>query len=239
MKTNKFFYAIFTAMLLMSSISSFCQYFSAGARVGMDFGSLSNFSKINLLDLNNEPGVKRNVHAGFQGGFMATYSFNKIIGLQGELILDRKGVKVTDTYSGFSVVNEISISYLTIPILIKIGTEIGKFKIYGILGPYIGIGLGGKATFGTINTQVSEMDVKFSQEPKDGDNYEHLKRLDVGLAIGVEPEFKLGPGDILLDLRYNFGFLDINNPYQKGDNYYSNANRSFGVSLGYMIPFGK
>jgi len=247
MKTKKLFYAILTSALLMSSLSSFCQYFSAGARVGVDFGSLSNFSKVKSDAEDGGDKVARNAHMGFQGGFFGSYNFNKILGVQAEIIFDRKGEKLTytgtdhgDIYTGTMIT---SVTYMTIPILFKGGYDFGRFQVYGIFGPYIGIGLAGKLKYTENGTSI-ERSMKFTKyndatAADDDSPMEHANRLDAGLTIGVQPGFKLGPGILILDLRYNFGLIDVQNYTPHADNYYARDTRSFGLSLGYVIPFGK
>jgi len=246
MKTKKLFYAILTSALLMSSLSSFCQYFSAGARVGMDFGSLSNFSKVKSDAEDVGEKVARNAHVGFQGGFFGCYNFNKILGVQAEFIFDRKGEKLTYTGTDHGDIitgtMNTSVTYMTIPILFKGGYDFGRFQVYGIFGPYIGIGLAGKLKYTENGTSV-ERSMKFTKydatSSVDDGPYEHANRFDAGLTIGVQPGFKLGPGIIIMDLRYNFGFIDVQNYSPKPDNYYVRCTRSFGLSFGYVIPFGK
>ena len=251
MKRQILINAILVSLFLVGTVSTFSQKFSLGARAGVDFGYLSNFSKLKSQAEESHGTVKQNMHTGFQGGIVAAYSFNKVLGLQGELIFDRKGEKLdySYTYTGAtksagmttSFKENNTITYLTIPILLKVGTEIGKFKIHGLLGPYIGIGIGGKVKFSGTG-DIKDIDVKFEKAPENptsDQQYEYLKRLDVGVTIGVEPAFTLGPGYIFLDVRYNYGLLDIQNPYKKPDGYFTRCNHTFGISAGYMITFGK
>jgi hypothetical protein len=253
MKRQILINAILVSLFLVGTVSAFSQKFSAGARVGVDFGYLSNFPKLKShVEESAGSAVKRSIHTGFQGGLVAAYSFNKFIGLQGELIFDRKGEKLAYTYTypggtksshtNYDYKVNYSITYLTIPILIKAGTEIGKFKIHGLLGPYVGFGLAGKGVYtGDINNTYTSKFQKSPENPKTEEEYltPYLKRLDVGLTIGVEPAFKVGPGDIFLDLRYNYGLLDIQNPYKELEGYFARDTRSFGISVGYLITFGK
>lgn len=243
MKKQILLKASVVCLFLFGAISAYSQ-FSVGARLGLDLGSYSNYSKLKS-DLENGGGssVTRVPHVGFQGGFTGSYFFNKFIGLQAELIVDSKGEKVKDDQlnqlgENVSVVSTIGVTYFTIPILLKGGAQFGKFKIYGLLGPYFAFGLGGKATTtGDGNTETAN--IVFTKETETGDDNVHYKRADVGLTIGAEPAYKLGPGDIFLDLRYNIGFIDVQNPYSKGDDYYTMDNRSFGISAGYIYKFGK
>ncbi|MCX6244162.1 MAG: porin family protein [Bacteroidetes bacterium] len=245
MKKQILLNAILLTVFLWGTVSSFSQNFSVGDVLGMDFSSYSNFSKVKSEAEAAGATVKRNPHVGFRLGIMGAYSFNKYIGLQTEIVFDREGEKYTVTSptpdGEFKGVYTIGVTYLTIPILFKAGSEIGDFKIYGLLGPYISVGLAGrdKGTSNMENLNPSfSRSVSFEQEPQNGDDQKHLKRLDVGLTIGVEPSYKVGPGDIYLDLRYSFGFLDVQNPYEKGENYYARYNRCFGFSVGYIYTFG-
>ena len=254
MKKHILLSALLVSIFLMGTVTTFSQKFSVGARLGLDFATYSNFSKekSDLSDLGLT--AKRNTHAGFVGGVMAYYDFNKFLGLQGELLVDRKGGKMTvtgtettfDDYGdpisvSVSEVSTVGITYLTIPILLRGGTEFGRFKIHGLLGPYFAIGLGGKAKI-TEDGTTTTYKVVFKKEPENpsaDDKNDYHKIADVGLTIGAEPAFKLGPGDIIVDLRYNLGFIDTKNPFKKGDKYHPWCNRSFSLTFGYVITLGK
>ncbi|MCX6248510.1 MAG: porin family protein [Bacteroidetes bacterium] len=246
MKTKDLIFAILASTLLMISLDTFSQGWSVGARFGGDFASLSNFSKekSSMDQIYPNTDYTRKIHPGFQGGFFGAYLFNKFIGIQAEMIFDSKGETVTYNRKNAEgetgkITNNGTINYFTIPILFKGCAAIGKFfSIYGILGPYVGIGLGGRGKI-TGNGEDKTRSVVFTSETGTDDNV-HAQRIDVGLTIGVEPGFKAGPGIILLDLRYNYGFTDVQNPGDhKGDNYYPRCNRSFGISAGYVYAFGK
>lgn len=230
MKKQKLINAILFSALLIGSIPGFSQGFSVGVRLGGDLGYYSNFSDLKSEYEVDENSLSRSPHTGFQGGFVVGYSFNNHFGIQGELIFERKGARYSYEDNDFATVEtKYGITYLTIPILIKAGTEFGKFKVHGIIGPYFGMGLGGKAT-----TMGIEVPVQFKKEPQLEDGV-FMKRFDFGFTIGIIPAYKLGPGDVSLDLRYNLGFLDTRNPYNEGDGYYSQCNRSIGISVGYTM----
>ncbi|MCX6243230.1 MAG: porin family protein [Bacteroidetes bacterium] len=242
MKKQVLISTILLAVFLLGADSAFSQKFSIGAKLGMDVGFYSNFSKIksDVEDATEDVTVKHPGHLGFQGGFVAILDFNKIVGLQMEMLFDRKGEKYKYTGAGTTVTENVGVTYLTIPILFRAGGSIGdKFKIHGIIGPYFGIGLGGKMKI-TGGGEEYEFAAKFEKEPEDGGgDYYYMQRFDVGLTFGVTPAFTLGPGDLFLDLRYNFGFMDTQNWYEKGDNYYALNNRSIGFTVGYVYTFGK
>jgi hypothetical protein len=212
------------------------QKFSVGAKLGIDLGFYSNFSDLKAEYEVDEIKIKRNPHTGFLGGLQASYDFSDMFGIQSELLFDRKGATYIIQDPDFETTKtKWSITYLTIPILLKIGFRVDDFNFFGVIGPYLGIGLGGKIS--TLSIIV--LPVEFKKEPEDAFADVYMKRVDLGLTIGVVPSYKLGPGDIFLDIRANIGLLDVHNPNSKGDDYFAQCNRSIGLALGYKMKIGK
>ena len=61
-----------------------------------------------------------------------------------------------------------------------------------------------------------------------------INEVDMTWAVDVSGTRKLGPGDIVLKLRYLYGLSDVlEDPFVVG------RSMSFGVTLGYAIPIGK
>jgi hypothetical protein len=150
------------------------------------------------------------------------------------------------------------LNYFTMPILFKAGYAGEVFRIYGLVGPYVGIALSGKEKVYQDKIEQDSYTVEFGEgETSDAETttggFKGYKanRLDVGVTIGLEPCVKLGPGEIFLDLRYSLGFIDIDHPTDSqkqdyndwaSDNdelaYYKRCQRAFGLSFGYIFRLG-
>lgn len=233
------------------SLSSFAQgYFSLGARVGTDFSNLTNFSSIksSLEDL-KATDIKHPTKVGFMGGFVAAYNFTKRAALQMELLIEQKGERYTFTTSQLPLKStasttynnslNLTLTYLTIPILFKGSAKFrhGESPVgfFAEVGPFIGIGISAKEKYEIYGKSGSET-IKFGKPEDEYDT--KLSRVDFGFIASFGPTFRLGPGDLILDFRWAFGILDVNNPYSKGDNYEKRCNNSYCVNIGYLFNLG-
>jgi opacity protein-like surface antigen len=117
--------------------------------------------------------------------------------------------------------------YLDIPLTAKASFDLGDAKVFGLFGPYIGMGLTGQSkTVTTIDgkTEKEKEDVEWGSEKGKSD----LKRLDFGLTIGAGVEIDL----FQIGLGYNLGLANIS-PYNDGGMKINN--RVIGLSVGYKF----
>jgi hypothetical protein len=262
MKTRNLRYVILASLLVMSSMQLFSQGFGLGMRFGLTASKYSNWSKL-LSDEYVDASDLNPSKMGLQASFVLNPMFSKIAGMEIEINFEQKGSteKSTITSSGKKVDTKYTMTYnyVTVPILFKGGYAFGMFSVYGVIGPYVGFALSGKDKYYENDNQKEEYTVEFGQGETSDDNGTtggprggvKANRLDVGLTFGVQPGVRLGPGDLILDFRYNWGFLGVDNPTagQKSDYndyaaandklpYYSLCNRNFGISVGYIFRFG-
>lgn len=116
--------------------------------------------------------------------------------------------------------------YLDIPVTAKVGFDIGSVTIFGLTGPYIGIGLAEENVAKiSINdrTEIHKDSIGFG---KDG-----FRRLDYGLVFGTGVEIKR----IEISVSYSLGLGDISNINSSND--VKIHNRVLGLSIG--TKFGK
>ncbi|MCX6306198.1 MAG: porin family protein [Bacteroidetes bacterium] len=263
MKTKHLLCAILVSLLVISSFESFSQGFGLGMRFGMTASKYSNWSKLVSDDFVNAS-VLNPPKIGLQVSFVLNPMFSKMFGMEIEFNFEQKGSKMTNSsdISGKTIEykSTATYNYFTMPILFKGGYKFGMFSVYGIIGPYVGVALGANEKYYENTTQKKEYTVEFGQGETSDDNgktggprgaYKAM-RLDAGLTFGVQPGVRLGPGDLVLDFRYNWGFIGVDNPTagQKTDYndyasnndllpYYPLCNRNFGFSVGYIFRFGE
>ncbi len=222
---------VFTFLALIQFIAEpavYSQKFTAGGKIGMGISSLSNWEYRSSGSENKT----RPRLVGLLVNLTGKYQFSDLLGLQAEFqyIQKGEGLKIAGSdkaaYKG-----KTRISYLTIPVLINVSHDFDKIVVYGVLGPYFGFGLSGKSI--SLEPYNGEKELKFGKG--------ELRRFDMGLSIGAGAGYRLGPGDVFLDLRYDLGFMDIysTSDEDKGTNYKATCNRSFCISVGYLIPLGK
>lgn len=219
MKTKIVTISLLSLFLLSGSTQTSGQGFSLGAKAGAGFSYLSNFD-------NNEGMLKRSPNIMFDGGLIGNAAFSKLISLQFEVLFEQKGEVYKMTVDETTEKLNFRMNYLTLPILLQFSQSFGNIKLFGGLGPYVGYAISGK--FGTSDASVK---IKFGKG--------EFSRIDAGAAVNLGAGFKAGRGHILLDLRYNYGLMDIIQPEEKQDGYKTKCNRNFVVSVGYLIPLGK
>jgi hypothetical protein len=149
------------------------------------------------------------------------------------LLLTTKGYKVTldepsqsgnDRYEA-----TLNLVYIEVPLTPKVSFAIGSTKIYVALGPYVAVGVGGKARAKlTSNGQTAE-DSANVRWGSDEDNQE-IKRLDFGLTSGAGVEIS----NFQIGLSYGYGLSNYSNDNENG---FKATNRVLGLSVGYK--FGK
>lgn len=241
MKTKKLHSFIVLIMFMTQIPSAFTQHFSVGGKVGMDMSSYSNWSKDKSNMYDAATGLKHPPKIGLQIGAVGNYSFNDYVALQVELLLQQKGQLIKyeseNADSKYSNMSSATITYITIPILVRGNYSFGKFTLSAVLGPYIAIGVAAKSKY-DVDGNSGSVTYKFSK-PLEDDSTGSFHRFDIGLSFGLMPSFEIGPGSIFLDFRYDLGFIDAPNPYKKPDNYYTHCNRNFGISVGYLFKLGK
>ena len=154
--------------------------------------------------------------AGFIVGGAVEFPFTDALSLETGLFLASKGYKASDefteTFAGmtFEVEMEetLSLLYLDVPITARLSHDLGNgLSLYGLLGPYVGIGLTGTMEYeytetfnGETETDSGEQDIEWGSGDED-----ELKRIDFGLTVGGGVEVN----NFLIGLSYNMGLADI------------------------------
>lgn len=219
MKT-KIFTLLFVALFLITGMTQTSgQGFSLGVKAGAGFSYISHF--------NNSGGLlKRSPTIMVDGGLIGNIGFTKLVSLQFEILYEQKGEQYKMSFLENSSKSKLHLDYLTLPILVEFAHSFGNVKLFGGLGPYIGYALGGKM----ISPDETE-GIKFGKN--------NFRRFDAGAAADLGVGIKAGKGHIILDLRYNYGLIDLQQPEHKPDGYKPHCNRNAVISVGYIIPLGK
>jgi hypothetical protein len=157
-------------------------------------------------DISISPSTK----AGFHIGASFEIPIFKIISIEPALLFSAKGCKISDF--------KTNLYYLEVPINVKATFDVKVVKIYGALGPYIGIAL-----FGNNKVEDEKESIEWGS---DGD----FKRIDVGLTFGAGVE--IGAIPIYFGLSYSLGLSNIS---ANSDGDASVNNRVFGISVGYKF----
>jgi hypothetical protein len=148
---------------------------------------------------------------GFHLGINTFLPINSKSGLDVSILYSQRGSNInhSENSNGINIGIEglVKINYLEIPLFYSYQLPIRGKKLNLMVGPTIGIGLGGKYDvefiFGTSRT-TEKLDVKF-KEPGINDISFAMKRLDLGLNLGASTQVK----NIVVGLNYNIGLIVI------------------------------
>jgi hypothetical protein len=190
------------------------------------FGARAGFNLATALVKDNSDTYSDNfkMKPGFHIGATAEFPINETFAFETGLLLSSKGTKESESESGYEYTAVANLYYFDIPLTGKAYYELGGVKIYGLLGPYLGVGLSGKTKIQETGSSDYNETVEWGTDSENDD----LKRLDMGLTFGagvVVSDFEVG-------LSYNLGLKNIS-PYT-GDGYKVNT-RVLGISVGYKF----
>nr|WP_067059019.1 porin family protein [Mucilaginibacter sp. L294] len=196
----------------LAASTAFAQLPTFGIRGGVNFAKLTASS--------GNVSASTGSTTTFAAGVFADFKVGTAVSIQPALNFTGKGGNVTLT--DFGTEGDLKTYYLQVPVNIVYHIPAVIGNVYFGAGPYVGLGVSGKAK-GTDEqgNSVSE-DITFGS---DGD----LKKTDFGLNGIVGIEFK---GGLILGINYDLGLSNIAN--NTADNE-SLKNRVFGVSVGFKF----
>jgi len=126
---------------------------------------------------------------GFHIGLTFDWPINEFVSFEPGLFFTSKGAREKFEESGYKMKDVINLYYVDVPITIKASHKMGNGpKIYGVIGPYAGVGVSGK-----YKITLEYLGDKLSTEEKitwgNDELNDDLKRLDLGLTVGAGVEF--------------------------------------------------
>jgi len=215
--------ALLIAILVVTMVSeSFAQVF--GVKGGL------NLSNQIIKDNDGTSSDDFKMNPGFHIGATAEFPLSDLLSFETGLLLSTKGYKfsISETELGQTVETKGSTNllYLDIPITAKAYFDLSSVKVYGIVGPYIGIGLSGKSKLEMSGDGVS-LTVKETLKWGSGAE-DHYRRLDYGLIVGAG----VAINSIEVGLTYGLGLANIS---AETDNGAKVNNRVLGITVGYKF----
>ena len=158
---------LFIGCILLASTSGFSQSFfkSIGERLYFGVKAGANYSNFTNANFDTE-GL-----TGFHAGAFVGYKFNDHFAVQEEFLYSTQGAKLK---GGLMDGEDIKLSYVTVPILLKYKTNFG---MYLEAGPQIGI---------LVDEDFSALGIPSSTK--------FAEKIDGGVAAGIGYEFKNGLG---------------------------------------------
>lgn len=212
---------LFVVILAISATSTL-----QAQEIGIKGGA--NFANILVKDNDETYSDDFKSLLGFHAGVTVDFPFTDMLAFQTGALLSGKGFKVEDEDKDYDIAikHTTSIMYIDVPLHLKATFGSDDLKIFALAGPYIGIGLSGKAkseiTFAG-ETEKDEEDLKFGSTEEDD-----LKRLDYGVSVGAGIEIN----QITIGATYNLGLANLAPVSENG---YKINNRVFQISVGYKF----
>jgi hypothetical protein len=220
---KKFIQLITWAIVLGHSMSSSAQQVSILGGL-----SLSNMAARDKDEVYSE---ELKMNPGFHLGAQLSFPVSKQLSIETGLVANTRGYRTSfeDNYfeDNFKARVNATLYYLDLPIIGKFTADLGKIKLQGYAGPYIGLGLSGKIKSKiTFNgeTEHHERKVQWGSEPYIDD----LKRLDYGLNFGIGCSFE----SYQLAIMYGMGLANVS-PYT--ENGLKISHKQLRLSVGYNI----
>lgn len=205
--------------LLTSSSYSLMAQLSLGLRAGANFGNVS-FDPDDDFDPMSITGLI--IAVPFEIAISENFA------VQPELMYIQKGYGEEDSFQGQTFSIDLIINQIDVPVLAKylfVNSE--TFSAYAAGGPVFGYALSAKGK-SESNGDKEEVDLDWDDDLPD------YNRFEVLVSIGAGAGLPVGPGQIVLDLRYLFGLTDLDG----ADDDFTAKNNGFQATVGYMIPIG-
>lgn len=232
------------SLLLLFSFGCFAQW-AVGPRVGINFHTVTG-------KWSSEDDTKNRFIVGPVAGAVGSYTFTELFTLSGELSYETMGQKNIFTLNDIAA-RQAQQNYdlserwncLSIVILVNIFFLANWFANVGIFNRLKLTGVMTDDNGNKTNLRYGEGEQKASR-PVQYVDPTYNRRWDFGMYIGGGYQRGLGPGNIRADLRFGYGFLDLNkfeNKDQKKtakDNGYKGYHSmNISLAVAYMIQLGK
>lgn len=225
---NRLIKASIILLFVLTGTNSFAQWY--GIKGGYNLSRI-----ITQNDAGNRSSLYTNKE-GFHVGFSMQIPVMGPLSFETGLMVSTKGylANYESTYQSAPVTINLksTLTYLEIPALPKLSFGLGEAKIFGLFGPYLGVGLDGdnKKAMTIISsglTTNTSYNLKWGSE----EGVDNLRRVDLGLKAGAGIEFS----KIQLSFAYgmglrNWSLLSSNNTISK--------NRGLEFSMTYKISYG-
>ena len=214
-----------TKVLMIVLITLFC--FEANAQT---IGIKGGLNLANMLEKDDDETYSNDysMNPGFHLGLTVDVPFNEFLSFEPGILLTTKGMKYEEDIAGVDVTVKGNLYYLDVPLTLKASHDLGGgLKMFGVIGPYVGLGLSGKikATAKYLGEEeTEEEDVEWGND----EDVDDLKRLDMGLTFGGGVEIN----SILIGISYDLGLSNISAYQDYGT---TSKNRVLKFSVGYSF----
>lgn len=237
------------AALAVSSLSAFALDITVGARGNFNWG-LGTTAE----DADDDAEYNGNLGGGF--GVYANFGLMELaggsLGIQPEINMNfNNGMNFkeeeSESFGGFTTTEKTESTVfdttIDIPVFVTFSYPImDALSIGGGLGCYLSIPFGIDTTY-SYETSMTGYPT-MSDSGKGSDSMEFKAKMNFGLAFDVNGAYKVGPGSIVLDIRYMLDLTptSVSRKYKSGSGDWSDYNdvltrRMLTIGAGYQIKF--
>jgi len=191
---------VFLVLLVAVLTASYAHaQFTFGARAGL-----------NLTLLTGDEDASTGIKPGFQVGVVGDYAVSDAFSIQPGILFATMGGRESEG----DLTATLNFNYIQVPV----NFQFKRNAFFWHVGPYIGFGLGGKATVDVGGLSVSD-DIKFGSD-------EDFKAFDFGFGAGIGWQF----GNFQAGLGTNLGLVNISNVDD-----FTMRNMGIAITLTYMF----
>lgn len=207
--------------------------FQMGAKFGLNMSKLKPaYITSNNADVLNKTYDENTKSAlGMNLGFVMCLGGGKVFSFQPEFAFAQRGSRYVDN-DGKTMATE-KMNYFDVKPLFNLGYGGDSWRAYFQFGPSINFWLS-KKTLDADGKFIDKSD-EWHNDSEDVDGSTDV-RLDIGWVMGFGFKYKLGPGWILFNPRYELGILPTT-IYDLGSDGFSTVNRTISINAGYLFQF--
>lgn len=225
--------SLITAMAL-------CTFFSYAqqketTKGGAGFGIKGGVNFNNIYGKNsNRDNLKNDILTAYNVGITVDIPVAPQFYFQPGVIFTVKGAKNKDIVLGQTYTSTTKISYVEVPLNFLYKPLLGNGHLLLGFGPYVALGVGGKATYeGTGVSQEEKVKFKNTVKIADPNDVTYFKPFEAGAGLLAGYEFS---NKLSFQLNAQIGLTEINSEYEGAVNDKTSAkNIGFGFSLGYRF----
>lgn len=165
---------------------------------------------------------------GLMIGMSKEFRMSETLSLETGLNYSQKGFLLDKDYALYADQEPVRsyykavLNYLEMPLAVKYNVIVAKLPVYGLLGPYLGLGLGGKTISDVYSGNKSNRETFFGPMDKNG----YWKKFDGGMVAGLGVSIKK------FDCRLTYSYGLVN--FSRRDPLIQ-KNRVTGISVGYRF----
>lgn len=172
----------------------------------------------NMASFDGDGAEGADSRSGFDIGGLIQIPMGEMITIQPEVHYSQRGASFEDEGEG----SEVALDYIHVPVLLRAGVPLAEgFDFDFIVGPSFAFKMGCKI------------------EPEDGDSVDceetegEPKSTSIGIIGGGSFAWAAGPGDVLVDVRYDWGLTNISDSDADGTEI---KNTALQFLIGYAFP---